>query len=908
MSNFGKAFAPWSALMLCWVGLAMANEAPQGLPISTPWQFVSEGFATNDTGMPYVGNGYFSQRIPPSGAGFLDKVGNSDWPIGTKHGVEALAAGLYASGRYSHLYEHETKRVQALIPTWTTLDFSSPSGRYGAATAALADITGYRQTQDLRTGAVTTSGTWTAPKGETTSFEYEVFTSRTRKHVGSVSLTVTPHWSGSMSFYSLFDGTGAARLEFRGDTIDLRSDSTQLLAATAGTRVQLAMNARLLLPANADVRAEKIENVGSLVAGERITMHVEAGQSYNLTKIIAVATSHDSPDPAALAANESAAGASLGSGPLLAEGQAAWDEIWKGDIVIDGNPTLQNVVREAIYNLFASMRDDAPGVLGPSGLSNDGYAGMAFWDSDTWMMPALLATNPSIARPMVDYRFATLAAAKTNATANGHAGAFYPWTAADDGSISQDCYGTTADAHDRIIADPNYSCSQEVHLQADIALAQWQYYVATGDRAWLSSRGYPVLSAIADYFASITVGAADGGYSLKPVQPPDEDHHGVSNSAYTNAAASQAIRHAIIAAGILDIPVPAKWNEVAGGLARSIPFDAVNQRHLEYDGYDSSTIKQADVVLMTYPLDYPMPTQVALNDINYYVPRTRSNGPAMTDSIHSIIMSALDVPGCAAYTFTVRSYLPQLRAPYFQTSETTEGGAMNFLTGTGGLLQQFLFGYSGLRFDSDAIEIDPSLPPQITGLTLTGLHWQGRIFTLRITREGSTATLVSGAALPIRSRQGNVVLMPGRPVTLVTRTPDTQPTDNLARCRAVTATSAVAGNPPVGAVDGSTATSWSPVGGHGALTIEFEVPRIVQRVDVTSGTGETFADQVQTSADGHVWRSIGSPASGSTDNVGTITLDDNKTAARFLRISVDGKTGGPGPHIVEVSVNGHAVP
>lgn len=892
----------------CDIPYANAASAPQAVPPSTAWVFVSHDFSTKDEGMPYVGNGYFSQRIPPSGAGFLDKVGRSYWPTGTEHGVEALVAGLYSLGQYSLLYRDESKRVQALIPTWTTLDFSSPSGRYTASTAALRDITGYRQAQDLRTGSVTTSGTWTAPRGETTSFEYRVFVSRTRKHVGVVSLTVTPHWSGSMSFYSFFDGAGAARLESEGDTIDRNDHITELLARSGGTHVRLVMNAHLLLPAGTDVQATRIEDATALTAGERITMPVSAGHTYRLTKIVALATSKDSPDPSSLASGQSALAAAFGADSLLAESRTAWDALWKGDIVIDDNPTLQNVVREGIYNLYASMRDDAPGILEPSGLSNDSYAGMAFWDSDTWMMPALLATNPSLARPMVDFRFGTLAQAMRNAAANGHAGAFYPWTAADDGSISQDCYGTVADAYDRIISDPNYSCSQEIHLQADIALGQWQYYLATGDRARLASRGYPVLSAIANYFASVAKPAPGGAFSLAPVQPPDEDHHGVSNSAYTNAAASEAIRHAIIAAGILGTPVPRNWAATADGLVKSIPFDAVRQRHLEYDGYNGSTIKQADVVLMTYPLHYPMPTQVALNDIDYYVPRTRANGPAMTDAIHSIVMSALDVPGCAAYTFTIRSYLPQLRAPFFQTSESTEGGAMNFLTGTGGLLQQFLFGYSGLRFDSDAIELDPSLPPQITGLTLKGLHWQGRLFTLRINRSGTTATLMSGAAMPIRTRQGSVTLDPGKAVTLMTRTPDTQPTDNLARCQAVEATSAIAGNPAVGAVDGSMATSWAPVGAHGALTIELKALTRLRRVEVTRGPGENFNDHIDASADGRSWWPLAPPVRGVGTDVDTFEIKAGSPAARVLRVSVDRGTGPTGLHILEVSVNGLALP
>jgi Glycosyl hydrolase family 65 central catalytic domain len=68
---------------------------------------------------------------------------------------------------------------------------------------------------------------------------------------------------------------------------------------------------------------------------------------------------------------------------------------------------------------------------------------------------------------------------------NGYQGAFYPWTAGDDGYTGADCYGTTTDSNDKIISDPNFSCSQELHLHADIAMAQWEYYEATGDTTWL---------------------------------------------------------------------------------------------------------------------------------------------------------------------------------------------------------------------------------------------------------------------------------------------------------------------------------------------------------------------------------------------------------------------------------------
>ncbi len=866
------------------------------------WQLVSTRFAPDETGMPYVGNGYFSQRIPPSGAGYQANVGKTYWPIGRDRGVQSLVAGLYALGKFSTIYPDHAKRAPALIPTWSSLSFGVPSGEYAPATAKLADIAGYRQVADLRTGEVTTSGTWTAPGGEKTAFEYRVFNSRARKHVGVVTLTLTPQWSGALNVTSLLDGAGALRLVAGDARVDIPGHRSLVTAQTEGTAVAVAMAAVLVTSGQTPSSDQAVALDRPLSAGERVTLKVESGKTYAFTKYVAVATAREAPDPRALVEQETKAAVTAGAASLLAEDRAAWDKIWKGDIDIDGDEHLQTVVRAGIYDLYASIRDDAPGVLGPSGLSSDSYGGMAFWDSDTWMMPALLANHPEVARTMVDYRFNTLAAARRNAKANGHAGAFYPWTAADDGSIHEDCYGTIADENDKILSDPNYSCSQEFHLQADIALAAWQYFAATGDRAWLADRGFPLLSGIADFWVSVATPAPGGGYAVKKVQPPDEDHFGVDNSAYTNAAASQAIRHAMAAAKLLGQPSPPRWAEVADGLVKTIPFDAVNQRHLEYDGYAGETVKQADVVLMTYPLHYPMPKQVALNDLNYYVPRTRPTGPAMTDAIHSIATSALDLPGCAAYTFMIRSYLPQLRDPFYQTSETNEGGAVNFLTGTGGVLQQFLYGFSGLRFGVDAIELDPSLPPQLTGLTLHGLRWQGRVFAMRITRDETTVTLESGAAMPVTTRNGNRMLSPGTPLKLETRKPDLQPTDNLVRCQAATATSSIAANPPVAAADGSIATGWSPLGGHGALTLSLQSPTRIGTVEVTRGAANDFTYTVAASGDGQTWWPLGHGKARPSANTDRFVAPAGSGPARYLRVDVTGKSGGPPPEILNVSV------
>ena len=39
-------------------------------------------------------------------------------------------------------------------------------------------------------------------------------------------------------------------------------------------------------------------------------------------------------------------------------------------------------------------------------------------------------------------------------------------------------------------------------MNADVAIAQWQYYLATHDRDWLRAHGWPVIREVARFWAS----------------------------------------------------------------------------------------------------------------------------------------------------------------------------------------------------------------------------------------------------------------------------------------------------------------------------------------------------------------------------------------------------------------------
>jgi hypothetical protein len=153
---------------------------------------------------------------------------------------------------------------------------------------------------------------------------------------------------------------------------------------------------------------------------------------------------------------------------------AAWSDLWSSEIQVGGQPELQDWVRANLYALWSSIRAGADDSISPVGLSSDNYAGLIFWDAETWMYPSLLAMHPDAARSILEYRRKTLPGARSNAVQLGYQGIFYPWNGAGTGDLWQECHSW----------NPPH-CITQIHLQGDIALAAWQYYLATGDEAAL---------------------------------------------------------------------------------------------------------------------------------------------------------------------------------------------------------------------------------------------------------------------------------------------------------------------------------------------------------------------------------------------------------------------------------------
>jgi trehalose/maltose hydrolase-like predicted phosphorylase len=794
----------------------------------------------------FVGNGYLAGRQPFEGQGFA-QVQLPDRLLPTQsqvHGFFAKEVPFTPPG----LPPSPPIERRAALPAWSTLSYDDGSGKYSLSSG---QVGAYRQSLNVRTGTLTTEVTWTSPGGRTVDLSYDVTPDRARRHAAMVRLRLVPHFDGPVTVTDLLDGQAAELVTSQGTGHSGNTQWVKLSSVSLGLPATVAST--VVAPRGASVRP--VATSDPLTVGQDVRFRVRSGQAYEVTKAVGVAVSTDSADPFTTAVGVSKDEATLGYDRMRSTSDAEWAQLWRSDIVVSGDARLQRQVRSSFFALLASVRDDTPWAPSPGGLSSDGYNGHVFWDSETWMYPSLLATEPAIAEQSLQYRVDRLEAAYKYAADTGWSGARYPWESALSGGEDTPTWANTG--------------LWEIHVSADISLAMWQYWLATGDRTWLATEGWPVLRGIADFWVSRATRNSDGSYSINTVIPPDEYVEQVNDSVYTNVGARDALRFATQAAALLGQHARPQWTRVAGGLR--ILFDSNLGIHPEYAGYPGDAVKQADVTLLSYPWENPQPRSVTQADLEFYVPRTDPGGPSMTDAIHSIVTSELGIPGCAAFSFTRRSIDPFMRPPYDQFSEARTGGAFTFTTGAGGFLQEFLYGYTGFRWRGDRIRLDPSLPPQLTGVTAAALHWHGRVLRVDVGPEQTQVILLSGSAVTVETPAGTTTLQPGAAMTLPTRRPDRSPTPNLARCQPTLADPATA-EPQEAAADGTDITQW--IGPTSAATIRVDLGRTVAQgpVTITRAPVTTFAnpngkgvtmptksagERVEASADGITWRVLG---------------------------------------------------
>ncbi|SDX79938.1 Trehalose and maltose hydrolase (possible phosphorylase) [Flavobacterium degerlachei] len=459
-----------------------------------------------------------------------------------------------------------------------------------------------------------------------------------------------------------------------------------------------------------DGKSETLKQTGDEVGFSKKLLK---GKKYRFAIAGGICTSKDFTDPLNESERQPIYALQEGIDKLLDKHKQAWAELWKtGDIQIEGDLDAQQRVRFALYNLYSYIRPETRQSIAPMGLSSQGYNGHIFWDSELWMYPTLLALQPDMAKSTLDYRSDRLQKAKQKATVYGYKGAMFPWESDDTGEEATPTWALTG--------------IFEQHITADVSIAFWNYYAYTQDKNWLRKE-WNVLKETADFWVSRVLKNKDGSYSILNVVGADEYAQHVDDNAFTNASAIESLKNTIKAATILGEPIDTKWVDVSDNLVIHVK-NGITQN---YKGYEGQMIKQADVNLLAYPLNVITDKKQIEKDLEYYAAKIDpKDGPAMASGVLSVLYARLGDKD-KAYSYFVKSYMPNSRPPFGVFSESANSNNPYFATGAGAMLQAVIYGFGGVEQTDMGLKYNKGLlPKEWKSLKIIGLGVDNKTITV----------------------------------------------------------------------------------------------------------------------------------------------------------------------------------
>ncbi len=440
---------------------------------------------------------------------------------------------------------------------------------------------------------------------------------------------------------------------------------------------------------------------------------------------------------------------------LEAEQRAALEHFWScADVAIEGGPGAQQAVRVALFHTFQSAVRAEQRAIPAKGLTGPGYDGHAFWDTESFVLPVLIATAPDAARDALRWRWSTLDMARERARQLHLKGAAFPWRTIR----GQECSGYWP------------AGTAAMHINADIAGATQRYIDWTGDDEFYRECGVDLLVETARLWMSLGYHGTDGCFHIDGVTGPDEYSAIVRDNTYTNLMAARNLAAAATAAqrwpeeavrlGV-DADEIAAW--AAAAACPSMPYDSNREVHEQDRGftdrqtwdfertehshgyplllnapyfeiYRKQVIKQADLMLAMHWCGDSFSAEQKARAFAYYEPITvrDSSLSACTQAIIAAEVGQLDLAS---------DYLSEAAMMDLGDLEHNTGDGLHIASLAGAWLA-VVAGFGGMRDHNGELSFCPQLPAGWTSLRFR-LIWRGA-HVLVSTQNGEAAYEVTG--------------------------------------------------------------------------------------------------------------------------------------------------------------------
>lgn len=705
------------------------------------WKIEKNGFEKSDIelhGSKYlIGNGYMGYR------GTMEEYSANEL-------VAVNLAGLF--DKNGDLWRES---VNAPNPLYTAL---AVNGK--VLSVADTPVSAHTQTLDIRHGIHKRKTVFSVCGAEIT-VTAERFVSMARESIAALRYSVS---SDKDITLTLSTGIDNNIWDINGPHIENREMSVnENYSRFTGTTVQNAIEIEVH-EYNSGISFNGFDTVGLHTAEIRLT----GGKSFTFEKTAGIYWG----DGVDASYDEFCNAKDAGFDTLLAEHKAKWDEVWdRSDVVIEGDDEAQLALRYSIYHLntIAPQNTDKCGIPA-RGLSGQVYKGASFWDTEMFMLPFFGFTNPEIAKNLVKYRINTLGGAKRKAKEFGFEGAFYAWESQETGDDACTLFNVTDIFTNRPLR--TYFKDKQIHVSADIVFATWDYCTVSGDYTLLRDGGLNMFyECVRFFYTYASFKKYKNRYELLDVVGPDEYHERVNNNAFTNIIVKHAANILVAALEKTKVLYPEIYGNFKAKTELDWVYDFAEKLYApepdengiieQFDGYfkledtvpaelkkrelkeneywgchglasTTRVLKQADVVMMLNVFRSEYSEKVKRANWEFYEPYTE-HGSSLSACAYAIVAANI------GYTDWAYKYFMKTATVDLNGSTRQYLGSL-YIGGThpaanGGSWNTAIYGFGGVSFKDDVLDISPGLPEKWKSLSFK-LQWQGVELRVAVNKNG----------------------------------------------------------------------------------------------------------------------------------------------------------------------------
>ncbi|MBT2583920.1 glycosyl hydrolase family 65 protein [Planococcus sp. ISL-109] len=723
-----------------------------------------------------------SEAVMLLGNGYMGLRSDNEEPYLTEQ------RNLFINGTFNKAEANEVTELPNAANI-TRLDIRVDGERFSLE---FGETENYIKQLNMKEAELTRSFDWTSPKGKTLRFCFSRFVSLDELHLIGMKMEVESLTHDvALSFDSGINAqmTNSGVQHFReGERRILDERFIQLVQTTGESGIDIVHNTVHTLKLNGEkITAQADKDMARRKAWMTYNIELRPQDRFVMEKLSTVHTSKDSdqnPGPYDLqelrkqSLEQLKAHDAQGYETLFEAHRRAWQgKVWGAyNVEVESSEAVdQLALRFSLYHLTAMMpaHDEHMGI-GAKALSGEGYKGHSFWDTEIFILPFFILSNPEAAKSLLTYRYHGLAGARQKAVGNGYAGAMYPWEMAwpTDGEVTP-VWGDI----DIVTGEQTkiWSGFIEQHISADIAFAVYQYENITGDQQFMERCGYEMVFETAKFWASrFEWNDQHNHYHINGVIGPDEYKEHINNNAFTNHMAYFNLKLAMRYADKLSQEHPdlwkafgldadyTDWQEKADRLYLPEPRveDLVmpqddtylqlpeidlakykNQSKVRtiYRDYNAEQIngiqvtKQADTVLLFYLIDQtflrddPRFSETAKKaNFRYYEARTLHDS-SLSLATHAIMANDIGERELAYGLFRKTCDIDM--GPDMKTSDEGIHAAS-----IGGIWKSAVFGFAGVRLADGKLRINPRLPKNWQCMRFP-IYWQGLQLQLDISHD-----------------------------------------------------------------------------------------------------------------------------------------------------------------------------